>query len=129
MLIVCPQNKQTQETEADATTLNACFCIPIEAGEGLPSYDHSEENCIVFDELGMAGKHILNRVRGFKDKHPEKVIIGTADGEHLKPTAYFTNTQDHEKYSHDCLNQAFAYKIHFKIPTRLKTETIYYESE
>ena len=46
----------------------------------------------------MAGNCILNRVREFKDTHPEKIIIGTADGKQLKPIADLTNTQDHETY-------------------------------
>ena len=36
VLFVCPNNKQKQETEADAITLSKLFSIPIEAGERLP---------------------------------------------------------------------------------------------
>ena len=70
----------------------------------------------------MAGKYILNRVREFKDTHPEKITIGTADGKQLKPIADLTNTQDHETYLNNCLNQIFKYKIYLKISKRLKTE-------
>ena len=42
VLFACPNNKQKQETEADAITLNKFFSIPIEAGERLPTFDHSE---------------------------------------------------------------------------------------
>ena len=122
VLFACPNNKQKQETEADATTLNKSFSIPIGAGERLPTFDHSDYKCIVFDELGMAGNCILNRVRGLKDTHPEKIIIGTADGKQLKPIADLTNTQDHETYLNNCLNQIFKYKIYLKISKRLKTE-------
>ena len=122
VLFVCSNNKQKQETEADAVTLNKFFSIPIEAGERLPTFDHSDYNCIVFDELGMAGNYILNRVREFKDTYPEKIIIGTADGKQLKPIADLTNSQDHETYLNNCLNQIFKYKIYLKISKRLKTE-------
>ena len=76
----------------------------------------------MFDELGTAGNYILNRVREFKDTHPEKIIIGTADGKQLKPIADLTNTQDHETYLNNCLNQLFKYKICLKISKILKTE-------
>ena len=122
VLFVCPNSKQKQETEADAITLNKLFSIPIEAGERLPTVDHSDYNCIVFDELGMAGKYILNRVREFKDTHPDKIIIGTADGKQLKLIADLINTQDHETYLNNCLNQIFKCKIDLKISKRLKTE-------
>ena len=122
VLFVCPNNKQKQETEADAITLNNFVGIPIEAGERLPTFDHSDYNCIAFDELGMAGNYILNRVREFKDTHPEKIIIGTADGKQLKSIADLTNTQDHETYLNNCLNQTFKYKTYLKISKRLKTE-------
>ena len=111
MLFVCPNNKQKQDTKADAITLNKFLSTPVEAGERLPTFDHSDYNCIAFDELGMAGSYVLNRVREFKDTHPEKIIIGTVDGKQLKPIADLTNTQDHETYLHNCLNQIFEHKI------------------
>ena len=121
-LFVSPNNKQKQETEADAITLNKFCSTPIEAGERLPTFDHSDYNCIGFDELGMAGNYILNRVREFKDRHPEKIIIGTADGKQVNPIADLINTQDHETYLNNCLNQIFTYTIYLKISKRLKTE-------
>ena len=47
VLFVCPNNKQKQETEADAITLNKFFSIPIEAGERLPTFDHSDYMCLM----------------------------------------------------------------------------------
>lgn len=123
VLFVVPNNKQLQEVNAEATTYNKFFSIPVEAGETLPEYDHSEFNCIVFDEMGQVGAYTLNKIRHFINKESNnKIIIGTADGKQLKPIVDLTNTQDHEKYLNQCLNQMFKYKIYLKICKRVKTE-------
>ena len=89
------------------------FSIPIESGEKLPEFDHTNYDVIVFDELGMANGHLLNK---------EEIIIGTADGKQLTPINDLTNVNNHEKYLNDCLNQIFNYKIYLNISKRLKTE-------
>ena len=123
VLFVCPNNKQIQEVEVEATTLNKFFSIAVEAGDRLPVYNHSGFDVIVFDELGMANGFILNKVRKFVNEHSkDKIIIGTADGKQLPPINDLTNTKDHEKYLNECLNQIFYYKIYLKISKRLKTE-------
>ena len=44
-------------------------------------YDHSEFNCIVFDEMGQVGAYTLNKIRHFiNTQSNKKIIIGTADG-------------------------------------------------
>ena len=123
VLFVIPNNKQLQEVDAEATTYNKFFSIPVEPGETLPEFDHSDLNCIVFDEMGQVGQYALNKIRHFiKKESKNKIIIGTADGKQLKPIVDLTNTQDHEKYLNKCLNQMFKYKIYLKICKRVKTE-------
>lgn len=123
VLFVVPNNKQLQEVKCEAVTYNKFFSIAVEAGESLPYFNHSDFNCIVFDELGQVGGYVLNKIRKFnKENKHNKIIIGTADGKQLKPIVDLTNTQDHETYLNKCLNQLFKYKIYLKICKRVKTE-------
>ena len=82
-LFVVPNNKQLQEVNAEATTYNKFFSIPVETGEILPQYDHSEFNCRVFDAMGQVGAYTLNKIRHFINKENNKIIIGTADAKQL----------------------------------------------
>ena len=123
VLFVVPNNKQLQEVKSEAITYNKFFSIPVEAGESLAYFDHSDFDCIVFDEMGQIGGYVLNKIRHFINTNSnDKIIIGTADGKQLKPIVDLTNTQDHEKYLNKCLNQIFKYKIYLKICKRVKTE-------
>ena len=123
VLFVVPNNKQLQEVKSEAVTYNKFFSIPVEAGESLAYFDHSDFDCIVFDEMGQIGGYVLNKIRHFINTNSDdKIIIGTADGKQLKPIVDLTNTQDHEKYLNKCLNQIFKYKIYLKICKRVKTE-------
>ena len=91
MLFVVPNNKQLQEVNAEATTYNKFFSIPVEAGETLVEYDHSVFNSKVFDEMGQVGAYTLNKIRRFIN------IIGTADGKQLKPLVDLTHTHTHPR--------------------------------
>ena len=123
MLFVVLNNKQLQEVKSEAITYNKFLSIPVEAGESLAYFDHSDFDCIVFDEMGQIGGYLLNKIRQFINTNSDdKIIIGTADGKQLKPIGDLTNTQDHEKYLNKCLNQIFKYKIYLKICKRVKTE-------
>ena len=123
VLFVVPNNKQLQEVNAEATTYNKFFSIPVEAGETLPLFDHYNFNCIVFDEMGQVGAYTLNKIKQFIGRESKgKIIIGTADGKQVKPIVDLTNTQDHEKYLNQCLNLMFKYKVYLKICKRVKTE-------
>ena len=66
-------------------TTNKFFAIPVGDGEKLPEFDHSSYTCIVFDEIYMNGTHILNRIREFVKRNPNKTIIGAGDVKQLPP--------------------------------------------
>ena len=121
VLFVCPTNQLLQNTQTDATTNNKFFAIPMEKGDKMEAFDHSSYNCIVFDEVGMGGMYVLNKIREFVKKHAkDKIIIATADGKQLPPIKDMTNTRDHETYLNECINQIFKHKIYLKISKRLK---------
>ena len=121
VLFVCPTNQLLQNTQTDATTNNKFFAIPMEKGDKMESFDHSKYNCIVFDEVGMGGMYVLNKIREFVKKHAkDKIIIATSDGKQLPPIKDITNTRDHETYLNECINQIFKYRIYLKISKRLR---------
>ena len=72
VLFVVPNHKQLQEVNAEATTYNKFFSIPVETGETLPEYDHSDFDCVVFDEMGQVGAYTLNKIRHFINKATTK---------------------------------------------------------
>ena len=116
VLFVVPNNKQLQEVKSEAVTYNKFFSIPVETGESLAYYDHSNFDGIVFDEMGQIGGYVLNKIRHFINTNSDdKIIIGTADGKQSQPIV-------DEKYLNKCLNQIFKYKIYLKICKRVKTE-------
>ena len=121
VLFVCPTNQLLQNTQTDATTNNKFFAIPMEKGDRMETFDHNPYNCIVFDEVGMGGMYVLNKIREFVNTHSkDKIIIATADGKQLPPIKDMTNTRDHETYLNECINQIFKHKIYLKISKRLK---------
>ena len=116
VLFVCPTNQLLQNTQTDATTNNKFFAIPMEKGDKMGAFDHSSYNCIVFDEVGMGGMYVLNKIREFVKKHAkDKIIIATSDGKQLPPIKDITNTRDHETYLNECITQIFKHKIYLKI--------------
>ena len=120
-LFVCPTNQLLQNTQTDATTNNKFFAIPMEKGDKMEAFDHSKYDCIVFDEVGMGGMYVLNKIREFVKKHAkDKIIIATSDGKQLPPIKDITNTRDHETYLNECINQIFGYRIYLKMSKRLK---------
>ena len=106
-LFVVPQNSLSQDIDDEAITTNKFFAIPVGDGERLPEFDHSKSNCIVFDEIYMNSLYILNRIREFVNKHPEKIIIGAGDVKQLPPIEDLTNTRKPDEYADDCINQIF----------------------
>ena len=110
-LFVVPQNSLSQNIDYEAITTNKFFAIPVGDGEKLPEFDHSKFNCIVFDEIYMNSLYILNRIREFVNKHPEKIIIGAGDVKQLPPIEDLTNTRQPDEYADDCINQIFRYNM------------------
>ena len=104
-LFVVPQKSLSQNIDDDAVTTNKFFAIPVGDGEKLPEFDHSSYNCIVFDEIYMNGTHILNRIREFIKRHPNKIIIGAGDVKQLPPIEDLTNTRKLDEYADECINQ------------------------
>ena len=118
-LFVVPQNSLSQNINDDAVTTNKFFAIPVGDGEKLPEFDHSNYNCIVFDEIYMNGTHILNRIREFIKRNPNKIIIGAGDVKQLPPIEDLTNTRKPDEYADECINQIFKYNVMLTICKRL----------
>ena len=118
-MFVVPQNSLSQNIDDEAITTNKFFAIPVGDGEKLPEFDHSKFNCIVFDEIYMNSLYILNRIREFVYKHPDKIIVGAGDVKQLPPIEDLTNTRKPDKYADDCINQIFKYNMMLKICKRL----------
>ena len=98
---------------------NKFFAIPVGDGEKLPEFDHSNFNCIVFDEIYMNSLYILNRIREFVKQHPEKIIIGAGDVKQLPPIEDLTNTRKPDEYADNCINQIIKYNMMLKICNRI----------
>ena len=130
-LFVVPQNSLSQNINDDAVTTNKFFAIPVgdgelrspsgrsREGEKLPEFDHSSYNCVVFDEIYMTGTHILNRIREFVKKNPNKIIIGAGDVKQLPPIEDLTNTRKPDEYADECIDQIFKYNVMLTICKRL----------
>ena len=95
VLFVVPHNRLSQEIEGKATTLNMFFSIPVNKGDDLPCFDHSDFNVIFFDEIFMSNIYIYNKIREFVKNNPDKIIIGAGDTKQLQPINDLTNTQPH----------------------------------
>ena len=125
-LFVVPQNSLSQNIDDDAVTTNKFSAIPVGDGEklpvapraiargaiardvaSLPEFDHSNYNCIVFDEIYMNGTHILNRIREFFKRNPNKIIIRAGNVKQLPPIEDPTNTRKPDEYADECIDQIF----------------------
>ena len=132
-LFVVPQNSLSQNIDDDAVTTNKFFAVPVgdasasdEAsrakrgvGEKLPEFDHSAYNVVVFDEISVNGLHMLNRIRQFVNKNPNKIIIGAGDTKQLPPIEDLPNTKKPDEYADECINQIFKYNILLTVCKRL----------
>ena len=66
-MFVVPQNSLSQNIDdtvvgtgcLEAITTKKFFAIPVGDGEKVPEFDHSNCNCIVFDEIYMNSLYIL----------------------------------------------------------------------
>ena len=121
VLFVCPTNKLVQKYGENAITINKFFGISI-GDEVLEKFDHSGYDVIVFDEIYFNGLRVLNTIREFVENNPKLIVVATGDGKQLKPVNELTNTQEHETYANNCINQIFKYNIFLKECKRLKTQ-------
>ena len=67
----------------------------------------------------MNGTHILNRIREFVKKNPNKIIIGAGDVKQLPPIEDLTNTRKPDEYADECINQIFKHNVMLTICKRL----------
>ena len=121
VLFVAPTNKLVQKYGDNAITTNIFFGISFGDAK-LKPIDHSEYEVIVFDEIYFNGISVLNRIREFKDKHPNKIIIATGDAKQMKPIVDLTNTKGHEEYADSCMNVMFQHCINLQECKRLTTQ-------
>ena len=122
VLFVVPHNRLSQEIEGKATTLNMFFSIPVNKGDDLPCFDHSDYNVIFFDEIFMSNIYIYNKIREFVKNNPDKIIIGAGDTKQLQPINDLTNTQPHDQYADQCIDKIFKYSIYLKISKRVSDD-------
>ena len=122
VLFVVPHNRLSQEIEGEATTLNMFFSIPVNKGDDLPCFDHSDFNVIFFDEIFMSNIYIYNKIREFVKNNPKKIIIGAGDTKQLPPINDLTNTQPHDQYADQCIDKIFKYSIYLKISKRVSDD-------
>ena len=122
VLFVVPHNRLSQEIEGKATTLNMFFSIPVNKGDDLPCFDHSDYNVIFFDEIFMSNIYIYNKIREFVKNNPDKIIIGAGDTKQLQPINDLTNTQPHDIYADMCIDKIFKYSIYLKISKRVSDD-------
>ena len=104
VLFVVPHNRLSQEIEGKATTLNMFFRIPLNKGDDLPFFDHSDFNVIFFDEIFMSNILIYNKI---VKNNPNKIIIGAGDTKQLPSIQALTNTQPHDEYADRCVDKIF----------------------
>ena len=122
VLFVVPHNRLSQEIEGEATTLNMFFSIPVNKGDDLPCFDHSDYNVIFFDEIFMSNIYIYNKIREFVKNNPDKIIVGAGDTKQLPPINDLTNTQPHDQYADQCIDKIFKYSMYLKICKRVGEE-------
>ena len=121
VLFVCPTNKLVQKYGENSITINKFFGISM-GDEILEKFDYSKYDVIVFDEIYFNGLRMLNTIREFVVNNPKLIVVATGDGKQLKPVNELTNTQDHETYANNCINQIFKYNIYLNECKRLKTQ-------
>ena len=119
VLFVVPHNRLSQEIEGEATTLNMFFSIPVNKGDDLPCFDHSDFNVIFFDEIFMSNIYIYNKIREFVKNNPDKIIIGAGDTKQLPSIQALTNTQPHDEYADRCVDKIFKYSMYLKVCKRV----------
>lgn len=118
-LFIVPQNMLKQDIECEAVTLNVFFGIGIDKTNSLPKYDYSGFDAIVFDEIYMSSPFILNKIRQFTLKNPNKIIIGAGDVKQLPSIEPYTNCQNVEDYVDNCIDIIFKHNIFLKICKRV----------
>ena len=127
VIFICPTNKLVQKYEAandniTSVTVNKFFSIKM-GDMKLKSFDSSEFNVFVFDEIYCNDIHILNRIKKFIDNNKDKIIIATGDSEQLKPVSEITNQDiDYDEYMDSIMSQLFKNEIILKINKRFKNK-------
>ena len=127
VIFICPTNKLVQKYEAandniTSITVNNFFGIKI-GDMKMKSFDSSEFNVFVFDEIYCNDIHVLNRIKMFIDNNKDKIIIATGDSEQLKPVNEITNQDiDYDEYMDSIMSQLFKNEIILKINKRFKNQ-------
>ena len=119
VLSVVPHNRLSQEVIGHATTLNMFFRIPVNKGDELPPFDHSDFDVIVFDEIFMSNEFIYSKILAFVRDNPDKIIIGAGDTKQLPCISDLTNTQPHDQYADKCIDRIFKNNIYLKVCKRI----------
>ena len=87
----------------------------------MKSFDYSEFNVFVVDEIYCNGIHISNRIKQLIDNTKDKTSIATGDSEQLKPVNEITNQdRDYDEYMDSVMSQLFNHEIILKFNKRIK---------
>ena len=127
VIFICPTNKLVQKYEAannkiTSVTINKFFNIKM-GDVKLKSFDYSEFNVFIFDEIYCNDVHIINRIKNFIDTNKDKIIIATGDSEQLKPVNEITNQDiNYDEYMDAVMSQLFKHEIFLKINKRFKNK-------
>ena len=121
VLFVVPTNRLLQEKEVEATTYNKFFSIAVHenVGEKLPQFDYSPFNVIVFDEIYMSSRYVLDKVRQFIINNPDLIVIGTGDVKQLQGIEVITNCQNPATFMDNCIDIILKYNIFLTICKRV----------
>jgi superfamily II DNA or RNA helicase len=119
VIVICPTNKLVQKYQAandkiTSVTIHKLFSIPI-GKEHIATFDYSEFDVFVFDEICCNAIHVLNRIKRFIDNNKNKIIIATGDSEQLKPVKDITHQDiDYDDYMYSVMSQLCKHEIFLK---------------
>jgi hypothetical protein len=125
VIFICPTNKLVQKYQAandkiTSVTINKFLNIKI-GEEKMKTFNYSEFDVFVFDEIYCNDMHVLTRIKKFIDNNKDKIIIATGDSEQLKPVNDITNQDiDYDEYMDSVMSQLFKHEIFLKINKRFK---------
>ena len=116
VIFICPTNELVQQYEAandklSSITIHKIFNIKM-GDMKITSFDYSELNVFIDDEIYCNDIHALNRIKKSIDNTKDKLVISTGDSEQLKPVTEITTQDiDYDEYMDSVMRQLFNHEI------------------